>query len=158
MQVDLLNFLDPQSVVLDLKGKNKKAILTTLVETLVRAGKIGPDHKKDIIKALIHREDMGSTAIGGSIALPHARLESIKHFMVCVGVAKNGVDFDSLDDEPVSIIVLLLSNQKEAGLHLKMLALWARVLRDRYFVQQIREAHTEEEIIALLKKQVAVVK
>jgi len=158
MQVDLTDFLDPQNVVLDLKGKNKKAIITALVTNLVASGKINPDYKKDIIKALMHREDMGSTAIGGSIALPHARLDLIKNFVVCVGISREGFDFDSLDEEPVSIIVLLLSNQKEAGLHLKMLALWARMLRDRYFVQQIKTEHSEPEIVALLKKQVAVVR
>jgi len=63
-----------------------------------------------------------------------------------------------LDQGPVNIIVLLLSNQKEAGLHLKMLAFLARMLRDKNFVQRLKEAKNEAEVLAMLSKQNHIIK
>ena len=111
------------------------------------------EDKKEISKAIFQREEMGSTAIGNHIAFPHARTNSVKDIIICVGISKEGIDFDSLDQEPVNIVALLLSNQKEAGLHLKMLAFLARMLRDKYLVQRLKSAKTEEEVIGLLDKQ-----
>ena len=96
---------------------------------------------------------MGSTAIGGHIALPHARVSAAKDIVLCLMISQEGIDFDALDQEPVNIIALLLSDQKEAGLHLKMLALLARMLRDKYFVQQLKNTKSEEEVLALMKRQ-----
>ena len=149
----ILKKLDRDSIILDIKGKNKKAILTTIVDHLAANKKIDNDCKKEILKVLIQREDMGSTAIGGYIALPHARIDCIDDVAMCLAISSLGVGFDSLDQEPVHIIVLLLSNQKEAGMHLKMLAFLARMLRDKYFVQQIKAAKTQEDVLALVSKQ-----
>jgi mannitol/fructose-specific phosphotransferase system IIA component (Ntr-type) len=63
------------------------------------------------------------------------------------------VEFDSLDQEPVYVVALLLSNQKEAGMHLKMLAALARMLRDKYFIQNLKAAGTVPNVIALISKQ-----
>ncbi len=157
MNVDLLHYIDAKNIILNVKGKNKRAILSGCLEHLIQTGKVDSAAKKDVLKALLQREEMGSTAIGGGIALPHARLEKIKNIVVCIGISPEGIDFDSLDEEPVSILVMLLSHQKEAGLHLKMLAMLARILRDKYFVQQVRQSRSEEEIVTLLKKQLTLV-
>ena len=157
MQIDLLNYLKAEHVLLNVRGKNKKAILTCLVDHLIAQGKIDKKTRKDILKVLTQREDMGSTAIGGGIALPHARVGSVKDILVCVGITQEGIDFGALDDEPVYILVLLLSNQKEAGLHLKMLALLARLLRDKLFVQKMRHVSGGEELIGLIKKQQTII-
>lgn len=157
MALDLLNYFDTNSVVLKVRGKNKRAILTTMIDHLIAVKKIDKNHKREILKFLIQREDMGSTAIGGGIALPHARLECIKDIILCIGIASEGVEFESLDGEPVYIVVLLLSNQKEAGLHLKILALLARILRDKYFVQNLKNFAQAEDIVAAVKKQQSLV-
>ncbi|MBN2483784.1 MAG: PTS sugar transporter subunit IIA [Candidatus Omnitrophica bacterium] len=157
MALDLLNYLDKDNVVLKLKGKSKRAILSTFIDHLISVKKIEQSHKREILKFLTQREDMGSTAIGGGIALPHARLECVKDIILCIGLSTEGLEFESLDGEPVYIVVLLLSNQKEAGLHLKMLALLARILRDKYFVQNMKNHSQEEEVVAAIKKQQSLV-
>jgi fructose-specific phosphotransferase system IIA component len=153
MDIKILDYLDKDSVILGIKHKNKKNILSGLLDHLIQKKKIQKENKKEILKTLLQREEMGSTAIGGYIALPHARINSIKDIIVCFSISQEGVNFDSLDEDPVNIITLLISNQKEAGLHLKMLALLARLLRDKSFVQQLKNAKTEEEILALINKQ-----
>jgi mannitol/fructose-specific phosphotransferase system IIA component (Ntr-type) len=153
MDIDILDYLDKDSIVVGLKQKSKKKILSAILEHLIAKKKIGKDSEKEILKNLLQREEMGSTAIGGYIALPHARINSVKDIVLCFVVSREGIEFDSLDQEPVNIIALLLSNQKEAGLHLKMLAFLARMLRDKYFVQQLKNAATSEDVLALVNKQ-----
>jgi nitrogen PTS system EIIA component len=153
MDINILDHFDKNSVVFDIKPKSKKIILSSILDHLIEKKKIDAEKKKEILKVLLQREEMGSTAIGGHIALPHARISSIENILVCFAISNAGVNFDSLDQEPVNIIALLISNQKEAGLHLKMLAFLARMLRDKYFVQQLKNAHTEDEVIALVAKQ-----
>jgi fructose-specific phosphotransferase system IIA component len=153
MDINILDHLDKSSIVLTLKQKGKKSIISTLLDHLVQENKINKDKKKEILKVILQREEMGSTAIGGYIALPHARIDSVENVLICFAVSKEGVNFDSLDQEPVHIIALLISNQKEAGLHLKMLAFLARMLRDKHFIQQLKNAGNEEEVLALINKQ-----
>ncbi len=157
MQINILEYLDKKDIIFQIKGKSKKSILTFLVDHLIATKKIDKKCRKEIIKALLQREEMGSTAIGGGIALPHVRLENIKKVILCIGIVSKGVNFDSLDGEPVYIITLLLSPQKEAGLHLKILALLARILKDKYFIQRLRETSKPEEIISLFQRQQSLV-
>lgn len=153
MELDILDYLDKSSVVLDVKPKSKRLILSSILDHLIENKKIKEDDKKSILKALLQREEMGSTAIGGGIALPHSRIPFVKDIMLCLAISQEGVDFDSLDQEPVNIIVLLLSNQNEAGLHLKTLAFLARMLKDKYFVQRLKTAKSVKEALDMLVKQ-----
>ncbi|UCD15681.1 MAG: PTS sugar transporter subunit IIA [Candidatus Omnitrophota bacterium] len=153
MSIKIIDYLDKDSIILGLKQKNKKNVISCLLDHLIQKKKITKESKKETLKLLIQREEMGSTAIGGHIALPHARVNSIKDVVICLAISQEGIDFDSLDQEKVNIVTLLLSNQKEAGLHLKMLAFLARMLRDKYFVQQLKSAKTKEEVLVLVKKQ-----
>ncbi|MFA5337261.1 MAG: PTS sugar transporter subunit IIA [Candidatus Omnitrophota bacterium] len=153
MDINILDYLDKDSIIIGLKQKSKKKILAAILEHLIDKKKISKDNEKEILKNLFQREEMGSTAIGGYIALPHARINSIKDIVLCFVISQEGIEFDSLDQEPVNIIALLLSNQKEAGLHLKMLAFLARMLREKYFVQQLKSAITSEDVLALVNKQ-----
>ena len=153
MNINILDHLDTNGIILGIKQKNKKLIIISIIEHLVLKGKIDKKHKSEILKSVLQREDMGSTAIGSRIAFPHTRINCVKNIIVCIGISKEGVDFDSLDQEPVNVIALLLSNQKEAGLHLKMLAFLARLLRDKYLVQKIKKAKDTQEVIALLVTQ-----
>ncbi|MCK4520075.1 MAG: PTS sugar transporter subunit IIA, partial [Candidatus Omnitrophica bacterium] len=129
--MNILNYLDKNCILIGLKRKNKKDTILTILDHLIKNKKVSKEDKKEISKAIFQREEMGSTAIGNHIAFPHARTNSVKNIVICIGICKEGIDFDSLDQESVNIIALLLSNQKEAGLHLKMLAFLARMLRDK---------------------------
>lgn len=151
--MNVLDYLAPESIILGLKAKNKKVAVSFMLDYLVQKKKIAKHDKKTIARAIFRREEMGSTAIGNHIAFPHARVNSVKDIIICLGVSNEGVDFDSLDQEPVSIIALLLSNQSEAGLHLKMLAFLARMLRDKYLIQRLKNAKNQAEVIALLRQQ-----
>jgi mannitol/fructose-specific phosphotransferase system IIA component (Ntr-type) len=151
--MNVLDYLSTDNIVLGLRPKTKRTVISVMLEHLVAKNKISKSIKKDVLKAVLHREDMGSTAIGNHIALPHARVASVKEIVICIGLSPEGIDFDSLDQEPVNIIALLLSNREEAGLHLKVLAFLARMLRDKYLVQGLKNAKSQEEAFELLRKQ-----
>ena len=151
--MNILDYLDKDCIIIGLTQRNKKKTISSIIDHLVEKKKIDKEDKKEISKAIFQREEMGSTAIGNHIAFPHARTSSVKDIIICIGISKEGIDFDSLDQEPVNIVAFLLSNQKEAGLHLKMLAFLARMLRDKYLVQRLKNVKNEEEVIALLDKQ-----
>ncbi len=151
--MDILDYLDKDCVLISLKRKSKKNTISVILDCLVANKKISKKDRKEVFKAILQREEMGSTAIGNHIAFPHARTNSVKDIIICIGISKEGIDFDSLDQEPVNIVALLLSNQREAGLHLKMLAFLARMLRDKYLVQRLKNVKDGEEVISLLDKQ-----
>jgi fructose-specific phosphotransferase system IIA component len=153
MDINILEYLNETNVIFGIKAKNKKVVFSTMLDTLIESKQISSKDKSAILKTLLQREDMGSTAIGGRIAFPHARLPVVKKVMLCLALSSDGIDFDALDQDPVNVIVLLLSNQKEAGAHLKILAFLARMLRDKYFVQQLKDAKDCKEVFALLDKQ-----
>jgi mannitol/fructose-specific phosphotransferase system IIA component (Ntr-type) len=151
--MNVFDYLDKDGVIVDIRAKNKKSTITAILDHLIEKKKVDKKDRKSILKTILQREEMGSTAIGGSIAFPHARVDSVKDIIICVCTSKEGIEFDSLDQEPVNVIALLLSNQKEAGLHLKTLAFLARMLRDKYLLQKLKNAKDSEEILSLLYKQ-----
>ncbi|OPX30760.1 MAG: hypothetical protein B1H08_00785 [Candidatus Omnitrophica bacterium 4484_171] len=145
--------MNEEDIIINLKARNKKNAISVMLNCLVNTKRIGKNDKRLILKVIMQREDMGSTAIGGNIALPHARLDCVKDIVSCIAISREGIDFDSLDEEPVHIIVLLLSNQKEAGLHLKTLAYLAKMLRDKSFVRKLEAAKEKSEVISLIARQ-----
>jgi len=153
MDINIIDYLDKDSVVLGIPQKSKRNILSFFLDHLIQKKKINKKNKSEILKSIFQREEMGSTAIGGCVAFPHARLGCVKKIVLCLAISHQGVDFDSLDDEKVNVIMLLISNQKEAGLHLKMLAFLARILRDKSFVRQLKNVKSQEEALGLMNKQ-----
>ncbi len=151
--MNILNYLDKDNIIFSPKQRDKKALISHILDNLIRNNKLGKENKKDILATIVQREEMGSTAIGGHIALPHARINSIENILLSLCIIKEGVDFDSLDEKPVNIVVLLLSSKAQAGVHLKTLAFLARMLRDKYFVQRLRNTKEKEEIVSLLNQQ-----
>ncbi|MCF7870729.1 MAG: PTS sugar transporter subunit IIA [Candidatus Omnitrophica bacterium] len=151
--MNVANYLDKDNILFSSKQRDKKNIISFMLDNLVSCNKIDKKNKKDILTTIIQREEMGSTAIGGNIALPHARINSVKNILLSLCIAKEGVDFDSLDEKPVNVIVLLLSNKMQAGTHLKTLAFLARMLRDKFFIQSLKKAKDKEEVLSLLNKQ-----
>ncbi|MFA7677148.1 MAG: PTS sugar transporter subunit IIA, partial [Candidatus Omnitrophota bacterium] len=80
--MNVLNYLDTDGILLGVRQKNEKSIISSMLDHLIQKNKISKDSKKEILKAIIQREEAGSTAIGNHIAFPHARLNSVKDAIV----------------------------------------------------------------------------
>lgn len=148
--MQILDFLSKKAIVTDIKYTKKEEVIRGLLDALVNAGEIEKRHRNKLMDALMAREALGSTAIGQGIAIPHAKSDCIDKLVAAFGVSKKGVDFDSLDGEPAYIFFLLLAPQDSAGPHLKALARISRLLKDKYFRDNLRACTDDKSIIKII--------
>ncbi len=144
----ITEILDKRAIKIGITSTTKEDTLKELVEVLARVEDIGDP--KAIVKALIERENLGSTGIGQGIAIPHGKTDKVKKLTAILGISKTGVNFDALDGEQVYIFFLLVAPKATAGPHLKALAQISRLLRDPYFCELLRKCKSEEEIFNLI--------
>lgn len=147
----VLDILDSSSVSLELKSQTKEDALAELCQLLGANAKV-----KDaaaVVNSLMEREKLGSTGIGQGVAIPHGKSESASGLVAALGVSRRGVQFGSLDGEPVHLIFLLVAPPDSGGLHLKALARISRLLKDKFFRQALKEARTVEEVIKVIQEE-----
>ena len=147
----IMEFLNKKAVTMNLKSADKEGVIRELVDLLAKAEEI--KNKEDLIKALLMRESLGSTGIGQGIGIPHAKSQNVKNLVAAFGLSQKGVNFDSLDGEPVYIFFLLIAPEESAGPHLKALARISRMLKDKYFRELLRKAKDEKEILRIIQEE-----
>ncbi len=147
----IMEFLSEGAITVDLKSVNKTDAIKELVELLIKAEEVDKKDKAKIVDLLMAREGLGSTAIGHNVGIPHAKTDSVKDLVGAFGLSKKGVDFDSLDGEPVYIFFLLLAPQDSAGPHLKALARISRLIKDKYFRDTLRQAKDEKDVVKIIE-------
>ncbi|HYF52502.1 MAG TPA: PTS sugar transporter subunit IIA [Planctomycetota bacterium] len=136
----------------DLKSVEKEDVIKEMVQALVKTGRIEEASSAKVIKALMDREELGSTGIGAGVAVPHAKHDSITDLVGAFGRSKKGINFDALDGEPVHILFLLLSSKNASGAHLEALAYISRLVRDEKFVKFLKDAKDVKELRDLLSE------
>ncbi len=141
----LTEYLEAGLVVFDVQPGEIAEILSQLIEPLVRDGTL--DGSERVLEALLAREKVLSTGIGQGIAVPHAICEVIRSPQLIVGLAPDGVDYQSMDDEPVNVFFVLLSPPDRAGHHIRLLARIARLARHPEFVDALRSCETGEQVV-----------
>lgn len=147
----IMDFLNKDAVSANLNASDKEGVIRELVDLLVKAEDIR--NKEELIKALMTRESLGSTGIGQGIGIPHAKSHSVKNLVAAFGLSPKGVNFDSLDGEPVYIFFLLIAPEESAGPHLKALARISRMLKDKYFRELLRKAKDAKEILRVIQEE-----
>jgi PTS system nitrogen regulatory IIA component len=141
------DILDPRAVRADIKATSKKALLQQLAT--VAAPLVGVAESR-VAEALIERERLGSTGLGGGIAIPHARLPEIDRVRGFFAKVDPAVDFDAIDRQPVDMLFMLLAPEDAGADHLKALAQVSRQFRDRGLVERLRGTSNTDAIYALL--------
>ena len=144
----LSEILDKDSIIPDLNASDKKRTLEELVDAII-THKPSLD-KNLIVKILLERERLGSTGIGDGVAIPHGKFQGINAPMISFGRSLNGLDFDSMDDQPVFLFFLLVAPENAANIHLKALARIAKILKNSFFRKLLMEASTREEIYQVI--------
>jgi PTS system nitrogen regulatory IIA component len=145
----LQDVLDKEAILLNLESKDKIGILNELVAPAARI--TGIDHN-DMVQVLMERERLGSTGIGGGIAIPHGKLKNLKDVVLGFGLSTKGVDFESMDGRPTHLFFLLLTPENATDLHLKLLARVSRLLKQDDLKEMLLNAADPEEIIDIVKK------
>lgn len=146
------SFVCERAVKAELVAEDKEGLIRELVVSLVDAGAIRAEEVENIVKAILKREELGSTGIGRGVAVPHTKHPSVEKLVGTVGVSSEGVDFSSLDGEKVHIIFLLVSPPDRPGDHLRALESISRQLRDDTFCRFLKKSKTAADIQQLLEE------
>ncbi|MCW5735927.1 MAG: PTS IIA-like nitrogen regulatory protein PtsN [Enhydrobacter sp.] len=142
---DLLT--SPDAVLACVKATGKKALLTELAS---KAASLFNLDERRLFDRLLERERLGSTGIGGGIAIPHGRMAALPKPVGLFARLGHPVDFDSIDERPVDTVFLLLAPEGAGADHLKALARVSRLLRDRALVEKLRATESADALYALL--------
>jgi PTS system nitrogen regulatory IIA component len=146
--LELKDYIEEKLVSL-LKGEKKREVLLELIDNICENKKL--NNKEEIKKAILHREELMSTGIGLGIGVPHIRIKGIKDLIAAVGVSKEGVaDYETIDNIPVKIVVMIVAGEKEHKLYIKFLSLVVSKLKDNKIRGKIIKAENEKEIYKIL--------
>ena len=146
----ILDFLRIEDIICPLKSDTKAGVLEELVGPITTAN---PDlDRGGLIKILGEREKLGSTGIGGGIAIPHGKFDGLDHLVSSFGKSHRGIDFSSMDSKPAFIFFLLVAPKNSAGEHLKALARISRLLKDPLLLSGLQKAESSEGIYRLLEE------
>ena len=143
----ILDVLDKEAILIDLKSTDKIGILNELVEPAARI--TGIDHQ-DMVQVLMERERLGSTGIGGGIGIPHGKLKDLEKLVLGFGLSRQGVDFESMDGLPTHLFFLLITPEHSTDLHLKLLARVSRLLKKEPLKEMLMKATSAEDIINII--------
>lgn len=145
--MEIRDLLQPEAVVSNLKVASKKQVLQEVAKAASRVTGI---NDRKIFETLLERERLGSTGVGGGIAIPHGKLSDLKHLYGVFARLERPVDFDSIDEQPVDLIFLLLAPEGAGADHLKALARVSRLLRDVSMCEKLRGTESADGLYMLL--------
>lgn len=148
----LSDFVIRDSIIVDLQATSKVEAIREMVHSLHQAGCLPDEDVESVIRAILSREELGSTGIGMGVAVPHTRHATLKRLIGSVALSKKGVDFAALDGDPVNIFFLLVSPQDQPGDHLRALENISRHLKDERFVRFLRQSQTRREVVDVLEE------
>lgn len=146
----ITDLLDIRSISLDAQPKNKKETLDMAVALMVKSGKINDE---EAYRGQVYaREEESTTGVGEGIAIPHGKGECVDKPGLAAMVIRNGVDFDSVDGEPVTLLFLIAAPNTKDNVHLDVLSKLSMMLMDEEFAVNLRKAETPEEFLEIIDK------
>jgi len=142
----LINVLREECLDADASPASKDQVLEAVVQLAKRSPLLSNVDANEILEGLREREQLGSTGFGNGIAIPHCRLGSVKEFVVGLMVVHSGVDFDSLDQQPVHVIAFIVAPESGANQHIKLLSAISQALRVPGAINEIRAQQSSEAL------------
>ena len=145
--MEIEDILNQNCVATSLNATSKKQALHELAR---KAAEYTGIEERAIFDVLLERERLGTTGVGSGIAIPHGKLPNLEKLFGCFARLENPIEFDSVDNEPVDLIFLLLAPESAGADHLKALARISRILRNSVNCDKLRTAQTSDNIYTLL--------
>ena len=145
--MEIRDILQPEAVIAGLKVTSKKQALQELAR---HAATVTGVNERKIFETLLERERLGTTGVGNGIAIPHGKLSELTRLYGVFARIDKPIDFDSIDEQPVDLVFLLLAPEAAGADHLKALARVSRLLRDAATCEKLRGAKTADGLYLLL--------
>ena len=146
------DFICFKAIIPELKAKDRDGAITELVNALVKGGKLKSSQSAEIIKAIVKREKEASTGMGKGVAVPHVKHLAVKEAIAAVGRSSRGINFSSLDKQPVYSVILLISPVDNPDKHLQAMENIFKHLQQEKFRKFLRQSQTAQQIEELLKE------
>lgn len=148
----LSDLISASAIVPELTATDRKGVIRELAQALADAGQIPAEHAETITKAVIARENQGSTGFGKGVAVPHVKHAALTKMVATIGRSSHGVDFAALDRAPVYTIFMLLSPADQPEQHLAAMERIFRYLQRDNFRKFLRQADSREAILDLIRE------
>lgn len=149
----LVELVQPDSIIADLESQERNAVIRDLVQKLADGNHLPVDSADGIVRSIIARErTRGTTGFGKGVAMPHAKIENQPRVVAAVGRSVQGINFESLDGQPVYSVFLIVSPADAAEEHVRAMDLIYRHLQQEQFRKFLRQSDTPEKIYDLLKE------
>ena len=149
-ELSIRSVLNEQRIDLHLKGQTKDEVLDEMVDLLFKDSVLSS--KEQFLKDVYYREGEGITGIGDGIAIPHGKSDSVLHTAVAIGRSDHDLEWRSIDDKPVRLIIMLAIKSVDKTVHMKLLSNVATSLCQRDVIEQIFISEDKEEIIELFEQ------
>ena len=149
--MELADLLTKEQVVTELKATDRWEAIAELVDLLVDNGHVKSEHRDAVLSVVKKRETSMSTGIGFGIGIPHASTDLIDEVTGAFGRSKSGVNFDALDNQPVTLVMLFLVPQGQFQKHLHTLAKIAKVLHKKEFRRSLEDAEDAAEMYQIIR-------
>ena len=140
--------LSPSCVKVSLEGGDKISVIGELVDLLDSAGALSD--RESVFEAVMLRERAGSTGIGGGIAIPHCKCNAVEKLVMAIGIIRNGIEFESIDEKVAKIIILLISSLYKTNQHVEALSRVSRLMLDNEFKEKLEQSESSEQAYELL--------
>ena len=147
----LTQILQPDCIKVPVESRDKEAVITELVDLLDAKGLLLD--KDSVLEAVLLRERIQSTGTGAGIAIPHGKCNAVKELVIAIGIAHEPIEYNSIDGEPVTILILLVSPADQTGPHIQALATISRLMLNEEFRQKLEKVTSADEVYELLNNQ-----
>lgn len=147
----IVDLIRRDMVLPDLTAQNKAGVLRELADHLARQAK--QVDVEQLTRVLADREELASTAIGEGVAIPHGKVAQVGEIMACLGRARGGIDFGSMDGQPTHLFFVMVAPENSTGAHLKALARISRVFKDAGFRRRLLEAPTGDAMYEIIQQE-----
>jgi len=143
--------LKPEFIISDLKGETKEEIINELIDLFKNDLRV--DDIEKVRSAVLDREKVMSTGVGKGFAIPHGKTNAVKEIVGAFGKIKDGIDYESLDGNPVQLVFLLVGKDNLISTHIKLLSRISRLMNKDDFRHRLTEAVDADEIIKLFSEE-----
>ncbi len=153
--VKVTRHVRPGHVVPVLEATQKEAAVRELCQRFAATGALAKGKTEALALEVLEREQEGTTGIGGGVAVPHAKTGLVKDLYVAVGLSKEGIDFASVDGDPVHVVFLIAAPPEATAEYLALMKWVVSLTRNKYWMKLLRGCTTAEAIVEVLEESTA---